>query len=262
MSTKDSGVWIPDQTMGDYFFTACRRFITDEAAFNTFKTNHAFCTIIGNDVREKAIADQLYNFIFSSPQPFLDKLDAYKTNDKYGTPVLYNYTKTGPISPGTLYFINVLQQLLDQFGDISNMNVVEIGSGYGGQAKIILDYGVKNYTCIDVVDTLALCKKYLGLYEYPNVDYSVWDSLEDKEYDLVISNWCLSEFDEAGVQYYMDKVVSKSKCGFFLMNVWDKPRKDYIMNAAKKLFSYVEATPEVPKTNPNDNFLLIVKDRI
>lgn len=154
MENRD--IWIPNQTMGKNFFDVCLNFVNNESSFSSFKRNSVFTTIIGNDVRDKSVSDIIYNSLISSKSNLLDKIDLFKKNDLYGSPKLYDYPKIGLISPGTLYFINVLKQIIEHFGDISKFNVVEIGSGYGGQSKIILDYGVNMYTCVDVNEPLQL----------------------------------------------------------------------------------------------------------
>ena len=39
-----------------------------------------------------------------------------------------------------------------------------------------------------------------------------------KDYDLVVSNWCISELDKIGMIFYLDNVISHSKHAYFLTN--------------------------------------------
>lgn len=259
MKSKD--IWIPNQSLGNNFFGVCSEVVNNEESFKTFKTNPTFCTIIGNDIRSKSISDLLFNKLMFNEFKLLDNIDKFKTNDKYGSPYLYEYPNIGNISPGTLYFIDILRQIIHHFGDIENFNIVEIGSGYGGQSKIILDQGVKSYTCIDVIEPLMLCKKYLSFFDYDNVQFKEWTNITPSNYDLVISNWCLSEFNEEGIDYYIENVVKHCKYGFFLMNVWDvNGRQKYIIDKLKETFDIIDIFPEEPKTHNNDNFLIIGKN--
>lgn len=258
----NKGNWIPLNTIGSPFITECAKICENEEMFQNFKRNGVFCGIIANDVRDKRTSDSLYNKL-KDTELFKD-IDKYKSNDLYGNPVLYEYPSIGSISPGTLYFMDILNDILDKFGDISNLNVIEIGSGYGGQAKVLLDYGVKSYTCVDVLEPLNLCKKYLGLFDYDNTSFITTNELEKldspsfKKYELVISNWCLSEFDEYGMSYYVDKIIKNVDKGYFLMNVWDKPRKDHIINIMKDFFPQVNVYAENIKSSWSNNFLLCV----
>jgi putative sugar O-methyltransferase len=158
------------ETIGNQFLNECIKITNNQDLFNTFKQNHIFRQVIGNDVLSNEIADILYKNL-ETDLSIINKISTYKTNDIYGSPNLYDYPLTGNISPGTLYFLNILQNLKNQFGDISKFDIIEIGSGYGGQAKIILDHGAKSYSMIDVLPTLNLCKKYLSAFDYKNIEF-------------------------------------------------------------------------------------------
>jgi hypothetical protein len=252
-----NGTWLPQQEIGNAFLAECERITNSDELFNTFKQNHIFRHVIGNDLLSKETADILYKNI-ENDLNILNKISIYKTNDIYGSPNLYEYPLTGMISPGTLYFLNILQSLQFHFGDISNFDIVEIGSGYGGQAKIILDHDVKSYSMIDVSSTLNLCHKYLSAFNYNNTNYYDANSIPDNKYDLVISNWCLSEFDETGILNYIETVIRHCNNGYFLMNIWDS-RKDFLLNNLKQYFNVIEEYPEYPKTHHNNNWLLVIK---
>jgi hypothetical protein len=251
------GKWIFQNEIGNTFLQECENIVNNDLMFNTFKQNQIFRCVIGNDVLSTQISEILYNNV-KDDIDILNHLNKFKTNDIYGSPNIYNYDNIGNISPGTLYFMNILQSLRNNFGDISNFNIVEIGTGYGGQAKIILDYGVKTYNCIDVKETLSLCNKYLNLFNYTNVAFHETTEIPLNTYDLAISNWCLSEFDNDGIKFYIDTVIKHCQYGYFLMNIWDS-RKEFLVSEISKHFSSVEILPEYPKTHSNPNWLLIVK---
>jgi len=258
---KDNrGKWLFKDTFGNQFFNECDKIVNDEILFKNFKQNSIFSLIIGNDVRGKNVSDILYDKIKETP--IFKDVKTYKTNDLYGNPKLYNYPDIGKISSGTLYFMYLLNDIINKFGDINKLNVVEIGSGYGGQAKILLDNGVNHYTCVDVKQPLSLCRKYLELFNYRNVNYINTDELsinnfKDK-YDLVISNWCLSEFDNEGIKYYIDNIIQFVDNGYFLMNISDIKRKNFLINELKKHFKIVVIEDEEVKTHTNNNFLVYV----
>lgn len=257
---KNTGNWIPKETTGNPFFIECNKIINDDILFENFKRNNIFCAIIGNDVRDNVISNSLYNRVKDTV--LYKDIEKYKTNDIYGNPVKYYYDDIGYISPGTLYFIDVLADILNKFNNIDKLNILEIGSGYGGQAKIILDYGIKEYTCLDVKEPLSLCKKYLDLFEYTNVKYIDVNNIETNlfdKYDLVISNWCLSEFDINGMEYYIEHVIKFINKGYFLMNIWENDRKEFLIENMKKYFTNIYIEEEKTKTNSNNNFLLYIE---
>jgi hypothetical protein len=259
MLKKFEGKWIPYEAKDDNpFSNICENICENEDLFSTFKTNPVFCQIIGNDIRGNQISEECLKKIKN--QFILDNIEKYKKNDLYGGAPLNKLPIVGEISSGTIYFLLILDKIIENFGDINNFNVCEIGSGYGGQANILLMHGVKTYTCIDNQSTLKLAEKYLNKFTHGNVVYYDTDNIEvDREYDLVISNWCLSEFDNNGIKFYIDNIVSKSKYGYFEMNMWDKERKDFLLNEIKKHFPEVYVLDEDVKTHQNNNFLLICK---
>jgi hypothetical protein len=259
MIKKFIGSWmVPDNSENNNFFKFCREASESEIYFSSFKTNPNFTPIIGNDVRGYDIAKSSLKKI--TDYSLLDNIEKYKENDLLGSPPLHFFPTIGKISSGTLYFMFILNNILEEFGDITNFDVCEIGSGYGGQANILLTYGVNQYTCIDNFSTLSLAKKYLTKNNKTNVIYYDTDNIEtDRNYDLVISNWCLSEMDQTGISFYIDNIVSKSRFGYFEMNMWDQDRKNFLLNEMKKHFKTVKVVDEIIKTHSNNNFLLICK---
>ena len=122
---------------------------------------------------------------------------------------------------------------------------------------------MKSYTCIDVLEPLNLCKKYLNIFKDDNVSFVNVENLDDldfeNKYDLVISNWCLSEFNVEGIGYYINNIIRFIDRGYFLMNIWDNDRKNFTINEFSKFFENVYIENEITKTNFNKNFLLWIK---
>src|SRR6185295_1492891 len=84
------------------------------------------------------------------------------------------------------------------------------------------------------------------------------EEIPQRQFDLVISNWCLSEFDEAGIEFYFEKVIKNCQFAYILGNAWDE-RKQFILDLAAKYFSNIEIFPEYPKTSIYPNWKLILK---
>lgn len=252
-----AGNWAVNQ--GDVFFQTCVNIVNDNNLFASFKTNPIFCVFIGNDVRTKQQSEKFLENILPS---ILKDIEKYRTNDLIGNPPLHYFEGLGKVSSGTLYFLSILSRILNNFDNLNTYRICEIGSGYGGQAKIILDYGVSQYTCIDDFRTLSLAKKYLDFFKYPNVEFKTIKEIDDNQYDLVISNWCLSEFDDEGIDFYLNTIIKNSKNAYFEMNMEDYSRKYNLINKLKNIFSEVTETTEVVKTGTPPNFLLICKNNI
>lgn len=135
----------------------------------------------------------------------LNLLTKYKfTNQHYGNPSNCN---------STYQYIGVLSNLIKLFGSLDNLRIVEIGGGYGGQARTILDvFKPACYHIIDLPEVTQLQFRYLK--EFDVVD--CFTAPTGQEYDLVISNYALSEIKDNSV--YMEEVVKKSTHGYLTCN--------------------------------------------
>ena len=253
---KFEGNWKMCQASGleDLFLKECVKLCSDEEEFAVFKRNSIFTKIIGNDIRKKQISDVWYDFVKDTN--LIDYLKKFKTNDIFGYPITYMYPKTGLISPGTLCFMSVLHDINTRLIDVKGKVVCEIGSGYGGQSKIFLDYGASEVQLIDRTETLSLARKYLSKFSYNRLRYSTINEIPEQEYDLVVSNWCLSELDRQGTKFYLDNVISNSQNGYFLVNYRNSKDRDWLLSELKNVFSNVTIEEEVPKTNENVNHVI------
>ena len=253
---KFEGNWEMCQSSGmeDLFLQECMKLCSDDEAYRVFKRNHIFTKIIGNDIRQKHISDVWYDFVKDTN--LMNNLKKFKTNDLFGYPVSYMYPKTGLISPGTLCFMSVLHDINTRLVDVKDKTVCEIGSGYGGQSKIFLDYGASKVQLIDRKETLSLAQKYLSKFRYKRVQYSTTNEIPEQEWDLVVSNWCLSELDREGAKFYVDNVISKSQNGYFLVNYRNPEDREWLLSELKNIFSNVTIEEERPKTNENTNHVI------
>src|SRR3989339_107290 len=141
-------------------------------------------------------------------------------DDQFGAPLSYDFSSIGRISPSVLRYIKVVGDLQREFGDLNNLNIVEIGAGFGGQCKVIHDIcGFASYTMIDLPEVAALIKVYLEQFALKNIAAVGYAALkEPKKYDLVISNYAFSEIDKKGQLYYMEKVINLASRGYMLYN--------------------------------------------
>lgn len=132
------------------------------------------------------------------------------TNDLYGNPYLYEYIlEGGYFSPSTLQYIGVLSNLITKFGSLDGMRIVEIGGGYGGQCRTIMDvFKPECYTIIDLPEVCELQRKYCAA--------KCQSLIYNESYDLVISNYALSEIPDN--KQYIDGVLRKSTHGYITCN--------------------------------------------
>ena len=189
--------WMVKDKVLDNYLQACRDAVSN---ITSFKQDSRLRPIFEHC--PKHIADNYYNQI---PQELLRQ---GFTNDFYGNPVMHRYGQKR-FSTSTLQYIGVLANLIRFFGSLDGLRIVEIGGGYGGQCRTIMDiYKPELYHIIDLPEVCELQKKYCGA--------SCFTEPIGLEYDLVISNYALSEIDDN--KLYIDKVLRKSKHGYITCN--------------------------------------------
>lgn len=186
--------------------------------FNIFKSNPVYKGILEHVSPEQG---KLYLDYINSNFTDLDSfIDTFKKNDIYGGTTLSNYERIGNISPSTLRYIKVLSDINNLFGNLDNKKVVEIGVGYGGQCFVLSQYyNISEYSLIDLDETLLLTDKYLNKLDVSHRVINI-DNISDldEEFDLVISNYAYSELSRELQDLYYEKIIKKSKNGYFTYN--------------------------------------------
>lgn len=180
------------------FVSLCRQAFQEEEIFKNFKNSPVYRKILEH--ANKIQGQEHYDIALRQYPELENYFHKFKKNDSIGSPIVEDYD-FGVFSPTTLQYIKVLSDLLKEFGEkkLSNINILEIGVGYGGQSCIIRDYlDVNNYTFVDLPEPIALTKKYVESYGYLNnkfINHSddIVEILKKDSYDLVVSNYAFSE---------------------------------------------------------------------
>lgn len=157
--------------------------------------------------------------------------DFLKDINKYGNPKLIKSEFLKSLSsPNNLRYIYqsliILEDIKKRFSSIEkNINILEIGGGYGGLCiwlrKLSKNYDIciNNYTIIDLVSPSLLQKKYTDKFgvELNSVQP---DNLNDINFDNLycISNYGFSEFNYYFQKLYYDNVILKCVGGFMVWN--------------------------------------------
>ena len=189
--------WIVKGSTLENYLQACTDAVSN---ITTFKQDERLRPIFEHCPKE--IADQYYTRI---PPEMLKR---GWTNDFYGTPVMHRYAQQR-FSTSTLQYIGVLSNLINHFGPLDDMRIVEIGGGYGGQCRTVLDmFEPECYHIIDLPEVIKLQSKYCAAECYTEPT--------GQSYDLVISNYALSEV--INNKSYIDNILRKSKHGYITCN--------------------------------------------
>lgn len=183
-----------------------------------------------NLILEHASDEQGFGYleaILKQTPEFIEIIDRFKLNDKVGNlervingrPTFRDYGPIKGISPSTLRYVKFASDLKYYFGELGE-NIAEIGTGYGGQC-LILDqiFKWKRYFLFDLDLPLQLTSRYLENFLL-NSSYTctTLNQYWEKEIDFVLSTVAFSELPSKLQIRYLEKVISKSKKGYLLMN--------------------------------------------
>jgi hypothetical protein len=232
----------------------CRQAVADDEVFKDFKSRPECRYMLEHVTYEQGLG-YLEEIKRVCPK-LLNHIECFATNDSLGTPSVCWYDELNmDISPTTLRYVKVLADLIHHFGDLSGMDIVEIGIGYGGQCKIINDYfQVRSYTLIDLPDVLALAKKYLLCHGMENTVFLTPQSVPEARYDLCLSNYCFTEISREIQDYYAKNIISVSDKGYITCNFLNQRMKDHAMTDEEiyRMKQFGDFHDEVPLTAPHN----------
>jgi hypothetical protein len=172
----------------------------------------------------------------------------FAENDSLGNPQVFSYGRW-MFSPTTLRYVWVMVDVLRNFGSLDGLDIIEIGGGYGGQCKIIADAArFRSYTLVDLPAAARLQEKYLGALGVGGVRCLTPDALADRDYDLAISNFAMSELSAVGQEFYLERVLRRSQRGYLAWNASAVPD-------LSRLPGPVRVADEQPKTGPGNRII-------
>lgn len=183
----------------------------------------------------------------------LDDLKTVVESDVVGGPIRYQYGRYGLVSPSTLRYIKVASDLQAFFGSLDDMEVAEIGVGYGGQCRIISSaWSVKSYDLYDIPEALKLSQRFLSESHIEAATIFDKNGREplDGQFDLVISNYAFSELRREIQEQYLTNVVEKSARGYMTYNRLTPPDFNSLLaDEVVERIAGARLVPEVPLTH-------------
>jgi len=237
----------------------CARAAEDDGAFACFKRQNAYRRILEHP---RVSMGWVYLTHIVQEHSFLVPfLDRFRENDVLGDPATFDYGYYGRFSPTTLRYVEVLGQLVDTFDVLTDMDIVEIGAGYGGQCFVIDRYcRFRSYTIVDLAPCLALAKRYLALHRVPAVRFWTAEDIPEKAdgFDLAISNFGFSECARAVQEFYAERVLDKSLCGYLTCNNVDPTLGAVSQKELSGLLPHASFSPERPLVRKG-NYVVIWK---
>jgi hypothetical protein len=204
--------WDIPKSLEDSYINKIREFLSDEEKFKNFRKNKSEYTPILEHVTKQNGYEYAKTILNKFPNEIAKYLNDFKKNDNVGNPILYNYERFGLINPTTLRYIYFGLDIYNNFGDLDNINLIEIGGGYGGLVRILsIIYDFKNIKLFDLDEPLLLQKKYLKNYNINVETYSLYDKFDVDNNTIVISNFAWSECNDFTRKKYIEKIIKKCK---------------------------------------------------
>lgn len=150
--------------------------------------------------------------------------DLININDNIGTPDKYSIDGLY-ISPSNLRYIYhslLIESKIKNWFNKKEIKIIEIGGGYGGLCfyikNIIKEYNI-NYTIVDLPNIIRLQNKFLNDVDIEAILLPCFDLTNINEsFDLVISNYCLSEISMENRLYYLNNLIDKCEKEFYVWN--------------------------------------------
>ena len=195
------------------YLSACRAAAQGSDFFKGFKSHPAY-----RHVLEHVSYEEGQQYLDEVEIDYKDKLDEIKENDTLGTPVTCSYNGVGTISPTTVRYLKNTSDIVNKFGT-SFDSIVEIGGGYGGLCKVMSSFvEFENYLLIDLEECNMLSRKYLSNFDLPTMSYQAEEIVDvEDNFDLLVSNYALSECNRETQMMYIERFVKKSD-KFYLMH--------------------------------------------
>ncbi len=201
----------------DQYRILCRKAADDPLFFEIIRRHPDYMAIVESLNMEAGV--EYAEFALRNDPRIFDKAGELRRNDDYGGVLTYHYEPIGRFSPVTLRYIKVATDIQRLFGSLDGLRIAEIGGGYGGQCRILNALNaVKSYTIFDLAEPLALTRTYLSKFGLDTVRLTELTAASGDDYDLIISNYALSEIRKDVQDAYMEKVILRSRHGYLTYN--------------------------------------------
>jgi len=255
---------------GNTYLELCKRAYEDDNIFQKLKSNKDYSMVEKPVLNYKIVGEWLLNVYIKKYKKYLHLLEIGILNDQYLEPTKFNYEyilkdvislSTYKLSYCCISYVIKALNIIHHISNlgINNLNIVEIGGGYGGQAYVLLkmspnfDICIKSYTIFDLKYPSLIQTKYLNFVEIKNQyninSYYNFDIDKDtiSNFNFVISNYALSEISTDIQNEYFDKILYNVDHGFMLWNFLNnKP-----LNKKLSIDNYKNITFEKEECNPD-----------
>lgn len=203
--------------------------ICDKNDINNFKNNESV-TYMLEHVNYNQGLEYLSLIILKTPFTKEDIINYCNINDKIGGGVKYDYNfiKTSPSNFRYIFHSYLILNHIKNL-NLNNLNICEVGGGYGGLCLAIhyfankYNININSYNIIDLQDVIRLQQLYinqnnneLNVNYYNSINYGSDLNLDNL---FLISNYCFSELSNDNQQKYIKVLFPKVSHGFMAWNM-------------------------------------------
>jgi len=203
--------------------------ITAESDLSSFKSNEDYRGILEHVSFEQGV-EYLKYIRNTTSITETSIINFCKENDKIGEGIKYDYEfiNTSPSNLRYLFHSHLILKHISSL-KLENLNIVEIGGGYGGLCLAINhlanDYNVtiNKYNLIDLPAIGTLQRKYLESHttNFTVNTYSAFnygEEITSNTNTFLISNYCFSEINFEHQSNYIKTLFPKINHGFIVWN--------------------------------------------
>lgn len=222
----------------------------DEESFAKFRSNREYRQILEHVSKSQGY-DYLSEILLTTSElrELISKVDFLNS---CGSPLVYFYPRFGVLSPTTLRYCKVFDELNRLFPNLSEMNIAEIGGGFGGQAAVLRNLsGFTSYTIYDLPEVHKLQSRFLKANNSElGVFYADGRLAPIGKFDLVISNYAVSELQRELQIAYFENVIKLSTRGYLTWNLISQNRLGGLnVNEILQYIPKATVTEESPLTD-------------
>ena len=224
--------------------------VDNEESFAKFRSNREYRQIL-----EHVSKSQGYEYlrkIMLSTSELKKLISEVSFLNTCGLPLVYFYPRLGFLSPTTLRYCKVFDELNRLFPNIAQMNIAEIGGGIGGQTAVLRKLsGFKSYTIYDLPEVHELQSRFLKANNSGSgVLYADGRLAPSGKFDLVISNYAVSELQRELQVAYFENIVKSSTRGYLTWNLISQNRLGGLsVNEVLQYIPSATITEESPLTD-------------
>jgi hypothetical protein len=230
----------------------CLDATADVSTFRHFRRIRNYTAILEHVTPEQGSA--YLEKVVQRPE-LLAALPRFGRNDMAGNPRLHCYPGYGHFSPTTLRYVKVLSDLLDRFGPLDGLSICEIGVGYGGQCRVIDEWSrPAEYCLVDIRPALGLAERFLDQFALSTpIELRTLNALRTRDWDLVISNYAITEMPREVQDAYMERVVRNARRGYITFNRINPPEfRSLEVDDFIRSIPGAEVAKEDPLTHPGN----------